>query len=384
LGADVTAAETVGHRARRPARRAALLVAGTLVLALLCCGGSAGAFFLAGLGGDDGNPLATTFGCGEAGLLDFDGQLPTVDQLGEAQMRNAATIVEVGVAMEVPPRGWVVAIATALQESSLSNLPYLGKRNDHDSVGLFQQRPSQGWGTPAQLQDPEYASRKFYQKLVRIKDWSTMPLTVAAQKVQRSAYPDAYAKHEPTATEIVNLLANGAARAAGGSTKLSCTTRGEIAASGWTVPVLAPLGSGFRTGSRPGHDGVDLSAKRDDPIFAAAAGRVTHIECDNDGARWYSCDDDGSPDTPGCGWYMEITHAGNVITRYCHMLRRPSVFLGQSVAPGQEIGRVGTSGHSSGPHLHFEVHLHGDRSANGAVDPASFMRKQGAPLGGDE
>jgi murein DD-endopeptidase MepM/ murein hydrolase activator NlpD len=180
---------------------------------------------------------------------------------------------------------------------------------------------------------------------------------------------------------VVNLLANGAARAAGGTTKLACTTPGEIAASGWTVPVLAPVGSGFQTRDRPGHDGVDLSSDRGTPIFAAAAGRVTHIECDNQSAPWYSCDTDGSPSTPGCGWYMEITHAGNVITRYCHLLRRPSVFLGQAVAPGQQIAEMGTSGHSSGEHLHFEVHLHGDRSSAGATDPVRFMRERGAPLG---
>jgi murein DD-endopeptidase MepM/ murein hydrolase activator NlpD len=358
-------------------------VALTAVLALLCCGGSVSAFFLGNLGGVDDNPLANTFGCGEAGLIDLQGDLPTAADLGEAQMRNAATIIEVGTRLSVPPRGWVIAIATALQESVLTNLPHLGADNDHDSVGLFQQRPSQGWGTPEQLQDPAYASTKFYQKLLTVKGWQTMALTVAAQKVQRSAYPDAYAKHEPTATEVVNLLANGAARAAGGSTKLACTVPGEIAASGWTAPVLAPVGSGFRTAGRPGHDGVDLSASRDTPIRAAAAGRVTHIECDNDSAPGYSCDDDGSPNTPGCGWYMEITHANNVITRYCHMLVRPSVYLGQTVAPGAEIGRVGTSGHSSGPHLHFEVHLDGDRTSNGAVDPASFMNERGAPLGMD-
>lgn len=373
--------EPAGGRVRRPARRAGLLISLTATLALLCCGGSVSAFFLGGLGDPDPDLLASTFGCGEDGLLDTDGDLPTVNNLGEQQMRNAATIIEVGSKMSVPPRGWVIAIATALQESVLTNLPHLGASNDHDSVGLFQQRPSQGWGTPKQLQDPVYASTKFYQKLVKVKGWERMALTVAAQKVQRSAYPRAYAKHEPTATEIVNVLANGAARAAGSRTKLACTAPGDISASGWTAPVLTPVGSGFRTADRPGHDGVDLSSKRGTPIYAAAGGVVTHIECDNQTARWYSCDTDGSVNTPGCGWYMEITHANKVITRYCHMLERPSVYLGQHVAPGHPIGLMGTSGHSSGPHLHFEVHLRGDRSANGAVDPVSFMRGQGAPLG---
>src|SRR5207247_2642707 len=82
--------------------------------------------------------------------------------------------------------------AAAMQESSLTNTPGGGP----DSVGLFQQRPSQGWGTPAQLMDPVYAATQFYTRLLRVPHWQDLPLTVAAQAVQRSAFPDAYAKHE--------------------------------------------------------------------------------------------------------------------------------------------------------------------------------------------
>ena len=87
------------------------------------------------------------------------------------------------------------------------------------------------------------------------------------------------------------------------------------------------------------------------------------------------------PSQPGCGWYVDILHAAGVVTRYCHQLRRPMVHEGQKVAAGQIIGLVGTSGHSSGPHLHFEVHEHGDRSSAGAIDPVPFMKDHGAPLG---
>jgi murein DD-endopeptidase MepM/ murein hydrolase activator NlpD len=368
-------------RMRRPVRRGALIVALTATLALLCCGGSVSAYFLGNLGEEDDSLLLSAFGCGERGPLDPDGKLPSVKDLSEAQTRNAAIIIKVGADMKVPPRGWVIAIGTALQESRLINLPHLGSQNDHDSVGLFQQRPSQGWGTPQQLRNPEYASRRFYGKLVNIRGWQRMALTVAAQRVQRSAFPDAYAKHERLATDVVNTLADGAARSVGDGVKHRCTLPGEISASGWTAPVLAPIVSGFRTSSRPGHDGVDLGAKRGTEIWAAAAGIVTHIECDTDPRPPYSCNRDGSPSTPGCGWYLEITHANNVITRYCHMLRRPFVRHGQTVAAGDVVGVVGTSGHSSGPHLHFEVHRYGDRSSGGAVDPADFMKDQGAALG---
>src|SRR4029453_12564171 len=97
---------------------------------------------------------------------------------GDEQMHNAAIIIAVGQRMKVPPRGWVIAIATAIQESSLRNLGDLGARNDHDSLGLFQQRPSTGWGTPAQIMDPQYSSTKFYEKLLQVPDWQTLPLTV--------------------------------------------------------------------------------------------------------------------------------------------------------------------------------------------------------------
>jgi murein DD-endopeptidase MepM/ murein hydrolase activator NlpD len=100
------------------------------------------------------------------------------------------------------------------------------------------------------------------------------------------------------------------------------------------------------------------------------------------GGEPYSCDQDGSPQVLGCGWYVDILHANRVITRYCHLVTRPSVTEGQSVSAGMVIGFSGTSGNSSGPHLHFEVHLNGDSSPAGAVDPVGFMNQVGAPLVG--
>ncbi len=79
---------------------------------------------------------------------------------------------------------------------------------------------------------------------------------------------------------------------------------------------------------------------------------------------------------------VEILHADRVMTRYCHMVQRPDVRVGQRVAAGEKIGVVGSSGNSSGDHLHFEVHLNNDRTSNGTVDPNRFMRARGAPLGG--
>ncbi|GLY67613.1 hypothetical protein Atai01_42320 [Amycolatopsis taiwanensis] len=122
-----------------------------------------------------------------------------VPGLTAEQMSNAATIVAVGQRMGVPEQGWVVAIAAAMQESGLRNLGY----GDRDSLGLFQQRPSQGWGSPAQIMNPTYAASQFYQHLLAVPGWQHMSLTKAAQAVQRSAFPDSYAKHEQRAQIIV-------------------------------------------------------------------------------------------------------------------------------------------------------------------------------------
>jgi murein DD-endopeptidase MepM/ murein hydrolase activator NlpD len=319
--------------------------------------------------------------CGNGQPIDLAGKLPTIGTLGEEQVRNAAIIVKTGQDMTVPPRGWVVAVATALQESELTNLPDLGPNNDHDSIGLFQQRPSQGWGTPQQLANPAYQARKFFEKLLTIPDWQTLPLTVAAQRVQLSAFPDAYAKHEGFASQIVDILTGGASRAVGSEVNLVCATGSQVAASGWTVPLVGPIVSGFRTPDRPTHNGVDIAVAKGTPIHAAAAGIVLVSSCDAhlDGQS-YSCDIDGNPAVLGCGWYVDILHANNVITRYCHQEVHPYVQAGDRVAAGQVIGLSGASGNASGPHLHFEVHLQGDQSSAGAVDPVPFMNEVGAPL----
>ncbi len=122
------------------------------------------------------------------------------------QLANAKAIVDAGKALNLPPRAWTIAVATSLQESNLRNLGHLGARNDHDSLGLFQQRPSTGWGTPAQVTDPTYAATAFYKGLVRVPGWEGMPLTRAAQKVQVSAFPNHYAKHEAQAGDIIEAL----------------------------------------------------------------------------------------------------------------------------------------------------------------------------------
>ncbi|CAM4267830.1 C40 family peptidase [Kibdelosporangium persicum] len=145
---------------------------------------------------------------------------------GPAQLANAATIVAVGRQMNVPEHGWLVALATAMQESTLNNLDH----GDRDSLGLFQQRPSQGWGTPAQIMNPTYAATQFYQHLLAVPGWQQMSINDAAQAVQRSRTPSAYAKHEHTARAVLAAV-HGA----------TCTaTTSEVVGTGDCNAIQAP------------------------------------------------------------------------------------------------------------------------------------------------
>ncbi|HEX7743874.1 MAG TPA: hypothetical protein VF462_01245 [Micromonosporaceae bacterium] len=124
-------------------------------------------------------------------------------ELTDEQKANAKAIVAATKKAGLDERAAVISIATSLQESKLDNLGHLGDANDHDSLGLFQQRPSSGWGSPEQITNPEYATTAFLKGLKQVDGWHDMPLTDAAQKVQVSAYPDAYAKWEQQAADLV-------------------------------------------------------------------------------------------------------------------------------------------------------------------------------------
>jgi hypothetical protein len=124
--------------------------------------------------------------------------------LSADQVNNAQAIIKATKEMNLPPRAAVIAVATSLQETKLTNYGNLGGANDHDSLGLFQQRSSSGWGTPDQLTYPDYAAKAFLNALVQVPGWQTMPLTDAAQAVQVSAFGDRYAQWEQQAANLVH------------------------------------------------------------------------------------------------------------------------------------------------------------------------------------
>lgn len=126
----------------------------------------------------------------------------TTHDLAPDQAANAATITAIAVRRGLPARAATIAIATAIQESKLRNIDY----GDLDSLGLFQQRPSQGWGTPEQVMDPVYATNAFYDALEKIDGYADLEITEASDRVQRSAFPEAVADHEPEGRAYASAL----------------------------------------------------------------------------------------------------------------------------------------------------------------------------------
>ncbi|MEV5435523.1 heavy metal transporter [Streptomyces sp. NPDC052682] len=193
-------------------RRGRLIRFGAAFAVLLAVAGYLAVQYVTGGTGDPGCKVVS--GKGDGATYEFTPE----------QAVNAATISAVGTARGLPDRAVTIALATALQESGLRNIDY----GDRDSLGLFQQRPSQGWGSPKEILDPAYAAEKFYEHLVKVPGYTRLPLTVAAQRVQRSGYPQAYAKHEPDAVLLAAALT--------GRSAATLTCEGRPAATRATGP----------------------------------------------------------------------------------------------------------------------------------------------------
>lgn len=323
--------------------------------------------------------------------------------LNKQQLTHAATIITVGSSIEgVTREGVQIALMAALTESTLRQLantgtypesgsyPNDGNGSDHDSLGLFQMRPQSGWGSVADLMDPEYQAAAFFggpsgpnypspRGLLDIPGWQSMGKGEAAQAVEVSAYPDRYNNYEPVAEKILATLTSGASTSSttASSTTTSPTTspsppdavtkssrvvfplpEGSWVHTGDFGPRIDPI-----TGENAFHTGTDLAAADGTPILAAADGVVTVAEFSG-----------------GWGGLIVIEHhidSTTVATAYAHMWQTGiDVTVGDRVIAGQHIGDVGSSGRSTGPHLHFEVRPGGTYAE--AVDAAKWLNDHDA------
>jgi hypothetical protein len=205
-------------------------------------------------------------------------------ELATDQAANAGLITAVAVRRGLPARAASIALATAMQESKLRNISH-GDQAGPDSRGLFQQRPSQGWGTSEQVMDPYYASNAFYNALVKVSDYQSLEITDAAQSVQRSAFPGAYAQHETMARAFASSLTGQTAAG------LDCTLRTPDEA-GDPEAVQQRLSASF--GDVPATvEGRSLRIEAEDPLawavahWAVANAKALSItEVGTDGRSW--------------------------------------------------------------------------------------------------
>jgi cell wall-associated NlpC family hydrolase len=163
------------------------------------------------------------------------------------QMTNANTIVSVTLNRRLPERAAVIAVTAALVESGLRNVA----AGDRDSLGLFQERPSQGWGPPEDILNPAYATGKFLDHLVAVPNWSSLPAGVAEQAVERSAYPDRYAPEESTATQLVARLWPTTSEAVGMLTAVDVSVRCPDQGAAETPSTAVALPAGFTLPTDP-------------------------------------------------------------------------------------------------------------------------------------
>ncbi|CEI48387.1 M23 family metallopeptidase [Propionibacterium freudenreichii] len=317
------------------------------------------------------------------------GQGVTLDR---TQLTHAATIITVGAQTAGVGRpGVLIALMAALTESSLRMLantgtypesgdyPNDGNGSDHDSLGLFQMRPVSGWGTVAELMDPTYQAKAFYggptgpnypspRGLLDIPGWQQLDPGEAAQAVEVSAFPDRYQNYQPVAQAILDALTRTAPTGSGGGEGAPVvpeTTRIVFPLPEGTWVRTSPFGwrSDPITGERRFHAGSDFAATDGTPIYAVADGIVVSADYTDSG---------------GGVIVVEHTVGGEkVASRYVHMWSYGiHVAQGDTVTAGQHIGDVGSSGHSTGPHLHLQIHPGGANSD--PVDSDTWLIEHGA------
>ena len=304
-------------------------------------------------------------------------QLPaSIGAYSGEQITNAAAVIQAARDLGLDARAQTVGVMTAIGESTLINVDY-GDRVGPDSRGLFQQRSNGAWGSYEDRMNPRTAATSFFKALAQAEGWEAMPPTLAAHKVQRNADPYHYEPFWDDAVEIVSVLSGNPDLAATlpASAAEACIPGAEIVpaadvtAGGWTAPSAGPYFSayGMRTNPVSGiyklHGGIDLSPACGAPIYAAAAGVVTRAGSASSYGHLIVVDHSGG--------------AGDVETYYAHMYA-PDVLVdvGQAVAAGQQIARVGSDGNSTGCHLHFEVQLGGERT-----DPGPYLAERGVDIG---
>jgi len=371
-----------------------------LILApVLLFGGCTGGVVLVAALVDSRTQDECATGTGTGVVVDAAGITGEVAGYSGEQLSNAAAIVNAGAALGLSQRDQTIGVMTAMGESGLRVLNY-GDVAGPDSRGLFQQRDNGAWGSLADRMDPTRSATSFFRVLADVDGRDQMAPTRVANRVQRNADPDHYTRWWDPAVAVVAALAAAGGdtattpppppptvdpadprvagiapdvvpaavgtAACGGSAGGDGAAAGAITADGWTAPAGGPFTSpyGMRTNPVTGiyklHGGIDLAPPCESPIYAAAAGTVVR-----------------SGAAASYGNLMVVDHGNGATTYYAHMHSDDLlVGVGQQVAAGAQIARVGTAGNSTGCHLHFEVRINGERT-----NPLPFLEERGVDVG---
>ncbi|GAB3299130.1 M23 family metallopeptidase [Pseudoclavibacter terrae] len=305
-----------------------------------------------------------------------------------AQLSNAAHILTAGREAGLGVRDQVIGVMTAIGESTLQVLDH-GDAAGPDSRGLFQQRDNGAWGSYADRMDPHASASSFFTALLAVAERDALAPSEAAHRVQGNADPQHYAKYWQAAVTVSETIsgtstglgtgtpptAGASADADGGCGAASAAAAGSggsgsgsgsaaiLSPSGWAAPGAGALTDTFGNRFHPTdfewrmHNGIDLAAGGcGGQIWAAQSGTVVEAE----------------PDSSGNGT-IRVDHGGGLVTKYLHMEADGYlVGVGAVVTAGQQIGVTGTSGQSTGCHLHFEVLVDGERA-----DPLPFLDARG-------
>lgn len=269
------------------------------------------------------------------------GRAGNVTNLDASQLGNAQVIYDVSASMGLPQRAAVIAEATAMQESRLVNLP----GGTSDSLGLFQQRPSQGWGPAAEVMQPAYAATQFYDSLVRVPGWQTLPLTVAAQDVQHSSHPDAYAQWE-TLGDALAATFSGQANdcltdedtGGGAGSRATRLPKGFTLPAGTSPPAAAAIAFAVAQLGKPyiyggtgpaGYDcsglvmmaylaaGIDLPRTTYEQVYAGTP--IYSVGALQPGDLLFTPGSDGTPEQPGhVGIYIGTYHGQGLVIEAPH------------------------------------------------------------------
>lgn len=347
--------------------------------------------------------------------------LPTTDvgSYTKKQLTNAAIIINEAKKSEVNQQGAIIGLMTAIQESSLTvlandgawdypegtrimtraqweearkvvmkslDLPHEGVGHAWDALGILQQRPSAGWGTVEQIINPSYAADTFFKRLKKVPDWQSLSYEMAAEKVQISGLPDNYAQRRPDAELLYAALQGATVEVTegeephaeckdGGDTRNPDSQNpydGPTSESGWVFPVETVSKIQYNYGQNRGkypHAGEDFSSPKDTAIYAAADGQVIRASCTELVTGRSPCQ-------------IQIDHGKidgkRVSTLYVHMFENGVLAkAGQEVKAGDQIGKIGTNGNSTGYHLHFEVWLNKE-----LTNPVTFLKANGVKIPG--